>query len=150
MNLEQIPDFLLEMSRQINTQDNRITADPIWMVCYDKEHITADGFEEYIQWVDRDNEHHVICNNEDCSNMPIYLKDHYPDWYNKFIVDNCIYGDCSADTEYFINYFDMDIHGYDLPSSIEKFYIVNFKKICISNTISSKTSHSPWAHNYWR
>ncbi len=31
-----IPDFLLEMSKQINTQDNRITAEPIWQVCYAK------------------------------------------------------------------------------------------------------------------
>jgi len=44
----EIPQFLLEMSEQINTQDNRITADPIWQVCYDKEHITAEGYESYI------------------------------------------------------------------------------------------------------
>ena len=45
----EIPDFLLKMSEQLNTQDNRITADPLWMVCYDKEYPTSEDYGEYYQ-----------------------------------------------------------------------------------------------------
>lgn len=44
-NIE-IPEFLLEMSHQLNTQDNRITADPIWQVRCKRWRVTADGFSD--------------------------------------------------------------------------------------------------------
>lgn len=47
----EIPKFLLEMSEQLNTQDNRITADPLFCVYYDEKVPTsedyADGHEYY-------------------------------------------------------------------------------------------------------
>ena len=61
-----IPDFLLEMSEQLNTQDNRITAEPIWQVCYDKEHVTADGYESYVTYGDiSSGEYELIFSTED-------------------------------------------------------------------------------------
>ncbi len=41
-----IPDFLLEMSDQINTQENRCTADPIWQVRCKRWRVTAEGYSD--------------------------------------------------------------------------------------------------------
>ena len=38
----EIPKFLLEMSKQMNDQDNRCTSEPVWVVCYDEWLTCAD------------------------------------------------------------------------------------------------------------
>jgi len=45
MDIE-IPEFLLEMSNQINTQDNRCTADPIWQVMCKRTRPTAEDYSD--------------------------------------------------------------------------------------------------------
>ncbi|EGR2446752.1 TPA: DNA N-6-adenine-methyltransferase [Vibrio cholerae] len=45
MNIE-IPDFLIEMSKQMHEQNNRITADPIWQVRHKQYLVTEQGYNE--------------------------------------------------------------------------------------------------------
>lgn len=67
MNIE-IPDFLLEMSKQMHEQDNRITADPIWMVCYDDYLPTKEDYADKTQLIyGRDDPYIVIDDTENCS-----------------------------------------------------------------------------------
>lgn len=68
----EIPDFLIEMSKQMHEQNNRITADPIWMVCYDKKHITANGYEDFIEFIDIKGEYEIIYSTEDDSLAEAY------------------------------------------------------------------------------
>ena len=83
-----IPSFLLEMSKQINTQDNRITAEPIWQVCYDKEHVTADGYENYVTYGDiNDGEYSLIFSSESGSYAD---NDHATDWLMEHKPDFCM------------------------------------------------------------
>lgn len=83
--MKEIPEFLIEMSKQMNTQDNRITADPIWMVCYDKAHITAEGYEDYIEYATNDGDYSTIYSTEDGTLADEdfakrELIENYPEW----------------------------------------------------------------------
>lgn len=42
----EIPEFLLEMSKQMNEQDSRGASNPIWVVCYDDYLATTDEINE--------------------------------------------------------------------------------------------------------
>ena len=42
----EIPDFLIEMSERLNTQDNRLTAHPLFEVRYKQHLITEEGYNE--------------------------------------------------------------------------------------------------------
>lgn len=112
--MTKIPEFLLEMSKQINTQDNRITADPLWMVCYDKEYPTSEDHSEFYQWLDYENEYHVIyCSKTSETNesdiMQEYMKEYYQEWCNENLFDD------DGDEEV----FDVDLHASYLPKHIE-------------------------------
>lgn len=51
----EIPDFVMEMSKQINEQDNRCTSDPIYQVRCKRFLITKEGYNEHhIEVIDTD------------------------------------------------------------------------------------------------
>jgi len=90
--MDKLPDFLIEMSKQINTQDNRITADPLWMVCYDKEYPTSEDYGEYYQLLDCENEYHVIycsknTDGDESESVKEYMREHYENWFNDNLLD---------------------------------------------------------------
>jgi len=114
-----IPGFLLEMSKQINTQDNRITADPLWMVCYDKEYPTSEDYGDHYEWVDCNNEYHVIyksnSDDDETDEMRSYLVDHNGNWVEQYL-DN--HGE-----EDLNECFSMSYNDDELPSGIEKIWL---------------------------
>lgn len=93
----EIPSFLLEMSEQLNTQDNRITAEPIWQVCYDKEHVTADGYESYVTYGDiSSGEYALIFSSEKGS---VADNDYAVEWLKERQPDFCeIWSDGSGES----------------------------------------------------
>lgn len=112
-----IPDFLIEMSKQINTQDNRITADPIWMVCYDKEYPTDEDYGDHYVWIDVDRDNHEIYHSKhdegDESKVILeYMEECYEDWFETF----------SKELKENEEEFDIDIHDDDLPKGIERIW----------------------------
>jgi len=75
----ELPKFLLEMSKQLNEQDNRCTADPIWVVCYDEWLTCANdrGDKEVIIICDESGG----CKQFDCvDEVTEWLSENYPDW----------------------------------------------------------------------
>lgn len=118
-----IPEFLLEMSKQINTQDNRITADPLWMICYDKKEITAEGYEQFIEYAVNDNDHDIVFSTEydspaDNKYALEYIKENYPEYCAKWEDDNeAPFEDFNFEAE------------WDLPKDIEKYYMTKRQKI---------------------
>lgn len=49
-----IPDFLTEMSKQLNMQSNRCTADPVWQVRCKRTRITSEDQTDRFQLIDHD------------------------------------------------------------------------------------------------
>lgn len=121
MNIE-IPDFLIEMSKQINEQDNRLTADPVWVVCYDEDVTCADGR--------GDKEVYLI--HGDCSPTEIerydddgvikYLLENDSEWVDEWCKNN------SEEDEPFIfeEEFMLEFNEDELP---ENFEIVSMQTI---------------------
>ena len=69
MNIE-IPNFLIEMSKQLNEQDNRCTADPIWVVCHD----------DWLTCADDSGDECIECGTEDHAEIFEHLKEYHEDW----------------------------------------------------------------------
>lgn len=113
-----IPKFLLEMSTQLNTQDNRITAHPIWLVCYDKEYPTSEDHADHYEWADCSDEYHVIykSNSDQVENQEMikYFSEYKEEWIKETLQDHG-----QDDINECIIDFDYD----DVPSGIEKIWL---------------------------
>jgi len=120
----EIPKFLSEMSQQMREQDNRITASPIWMVCYDKARVTAEGYEEYIEYAVFDEDYIVVYSTEDGSladndSAKEYLQEYHPAWCHKWCEEN------ESDFDSFV--FEDEV--YDLPEEINTYHMVREREI---------------------
>ena len=123
--LKQLPDFLLEMSKQMNVEDVRSTSCPIWLVCYDKEHAVPEGYGEYRQWIDSENDYHVICSGYDTKLFEAYIKENHQSFIGKFVEMHKEWydvGEGLSDGDYFDQNFCGDLFdAEDLPDGIEIF-----------------------------
>lgn len=119
-----IPKFLIDMSEQLNTQDNRITADPIWMVCYDKKHVTADGYHQFTEYAVNDGDYRIVFSTEEGS-----LADNKH--ASEFLIENhpefCQDWEKSSQEDFDCFNFENEI--YDLPKGIEEFHMIRRQEI---------------------
>lgn len=130
MKLE-IPDFLIEMSKQMHEQDNRITAEPIWQVRCKRYLVTEQGYSE----------HHWELHSPDSEGRPIYstspgfdnqeaaeeLLELEPDWCQEWIAnEQDIYigdhGDYKGIADAFKSCFDFE-DCEDWPDDWTKIYL---------------------------
>lgn len=56
----ELPEFLIEMSKQLDEQDNRITADPIWQVRCRRFRPTAEGYSDTFHIMDTENDYELV------------------------------------------------------------------------------------------
>ncbi len=128
MNTMEIPDFLLEMSEQINTQENHATAEPIWQVCYNKWLTCADGRGDKIIILLYDGDEYF--NFEDSFDFCRHINEEYidnPELFKEFLKIN------EADSEFKI--FNYEWYGLpelkyffdDLP--FESIELIEMQKI---------------------
>jgi len=116
LNIE-IPDFLLEMSKQMSEQPNRSTAHPFWQVRCKRYIITEAGYDEH-HWELIDEEFGVIYrsdSDEDCNTI---LLERYPEFCSRWKKLN---GD------YFLEEFEVDYDG--LPRGVTKVYLQEIEEI---------------------
>lgn len=123
----EIPKFLTEMSEQMNNEDNRCTADPIWMVCHDNWLTCADDRGDKEIFLICDDGEHKECDSE--SEVLSYFHDHHCDWVTSIKADlfenDCLCDDYGSFEEYVeSDDFELDLEygDYDYPNglSIEK------------------------------
>lgn len=79
----EIPDFILELSKQLNEQPSRCTAHPFYQVRCKRLYVTEEGYNSEL-FVVQDNEGKVWQYGEDESKLAEYLFDNYPDWLFDF------------------------------------------------------------------
>lgn len=129
MNIE-IPNFLIEMSEQLNTQDNRITADPIWMICYDKPYITEEGHHSYTEYATTHDDYNLIYSDEkgslaDNEHAIQHLIEYYPSFCDQWEEDNALP----------IDDFCIETHSDYLPDDIQIFHMnktMHIVKACLT------------------
>lgn len=122
----EIPQFLIEMSNQLNKQDSRLTADPMFEVRYKNYLVTEEGYNES-HW-------EIICDSgytlyhseksEGYDDLASYLYQNESDWCDAWVSYNDL-SDVQVGervfTELFNEHFDPDID--DLPSDVKKLHM---------------------------
>lgn len=111
----EIPKFLLEISDQMNNEDNRCTADPIWMVCHDNWLTCAEGRGDKVVLLLQDDDYYLECDDADHTEIFEYLKERYPDWCMQFIAE---YDDEEDNIDELSSYLDLSDAFIKLPSDI--------------------------------
>lgn len=132
-----IPEFLLEMSKQMNEQPNRCTSHPFWQVRCKRYLVTEEGYNE---------SHWEICDIEDGTTLYHSEKDDsYQDLFN-YLIENqqswlkewaSDYGlmdieqideDCIDDlSDAFESYFDPE--WQDMPETLKKFHMQEIEEV---------------------
>lgn len=93
----QIPEFLLEMSKQMHEQDNRITAEPIFQVRYKKYLVTAEGYNEsHYEIVDCDGSTVYHSAKDNWAELEEYLLEHHEEWCIDWAENNL---DCDDEAD---------------------------------------------------
>jgi hypothetical protein len=116
----EIPEFLIEMSKQMHVQPSRATADPIWQVRCKSYIVTAPGYNE---------SHWILCDDDgefyrsDIDNgirAAEYFKDNYEEWFTEKLqeIKEDAFFDDMDDFEIFADEFDYDFE--DLPDGVSR------------------------------
>ena len=115
----EIPDFLKEMSKQMNEQNNRCTADPLFEVRYKTSLVTESGYNEsHFEIMDEEGRTlHHSGKDSDYGGLAEHLVEHHQGWCISWCEDHDIELKEGAFTEYFPCDFDPDIE--DLPGEIK-------------------------------
>lgn len=130
MNLtSELPDFLIEMSKQINSQNNRMTADPLFEVRYKASLVTESGYNESHFEIFCD-EGYTLYHSEKSKNydeLAEYLFEYENEWCVSFMedigeeMDDNDYLTDSDFCQFFNDEFNPDLH--DLPSEMKKLHM---------------------------
>jgi hypothetical protein len=107
------PKFLLEMSEQLNTQDNRMTADPLFCVYYDEKVPTSEDYAEGYEYIGEDG---VI---GDFEELKAFLDDYHHDFVLNAVVD--------LESDDFEDFTEDDLDCDELPNGVFKGYYLKKK-----------------------
>ena len=125
----EIPKFLTEMSEQMNNEDNRCTADPIWMVCHDNWLTCAD---------DRgDKEVFLVCGDGEYAEFDTeeevieYLIDHCNEWVIEYLSKETN----GAEVDELGEYFDIEADCAHWPNGF------SVEKICMQKEMKVINAH---------
>lgn len=120
----EIPEFLTEMSKQLNTQSNRCTADPVWQVRCKRTRVTSSDYSDIFEIVDRDGDYSLVATNKDDEevNQQIinYLEcdsNDLPVMFEKWVDQQEELNSGDEKIEYFLEHFDCqsdELEGFDL------------------------------------
>lgn len=136
----EIPKFLTEMSEQMNNEDNRCTADPIWMVCYDNWLTCADGRGDKEIYLINNDCSYTECDDE--SEVLTYLHEHHGEWVNSIKItkyeDDCLCDDYDSFEQYLESddfELDLEYNDYDYPDDL------TIEKLCMQKEMKVVNSH---------
>lgn len=123
-----IPDFLIKMSKQLNEQNNRMTADPMFEVRYKTSLVTECGYNES-HWEIFCDSGHTLYHSEKSENLDdlaSYLFQNESDWCKEWICENDLTDvelDEFAFIELFNEHFDIDYNADELPDDVKKLHM---------------------------
>jgi len=122
-----VPQFLLEMSKQLNEQDSRYTSDPLFEVRYKKHLVTEAGYNES-HWEILDGDGQTLYHSEkseDYSEIAEHVFENNEQWSSSFWGDyeETRFLDCTKAEfiECFNDHFDSD--WCDLPDDLVKLHM---------------------------
>jgi len=119
----EIPEFLLEMSKQMNEQPNRCTSHPFWQVRCKRAITCCEGREEFWRIVDAGDEYNEIYDSRECNTeeFVIYMRDNYPDWVIDWQDNN--------DMEFNADNFSVEDYESELPMGYDELEKIPMQEI---------------------
>jgi hypothetical protein len=130
-----IPDFLLEMSKNINTQDNRITADPLFCVYYDEKIPTAPDYADGEEYYYSDGDYTEI--GSDALDLVQWIVENDEDFISSFKSYDHERDDYESQQEYFMECYHPEEDGY--PEGVDRFYYL-YKKVFVKAALTEKSA----------
>lgn len=129
----EIPDWLIEMSEQMSTDEKRLTAFPFWQVRNNVYLITEEGYNEHHWEIVDTNEGITLFHSErddDFEELASDLYDHNDGWCEKWCSDNDFELGSEED---FINLFNENFNAEydseDLPEGYKKFHMQEVEEV---------------------
>lgn len=131
MSSREIPEFLIKLSKQMNSDPKRMTAHPLWQVRTTEFIVTEQGYNEH-HWEVIDDECGVVyrSDNGDLCELAKFLEDDYPDYFSGVIDD---YRDGEepdfdvSEIDEFVSAFDIDFE--DLPDGLNRIYVQEVERV---------------------
>lgn len=124
--MTKIPEFLIEMSKEMHTQPGRCTSDPIWQVRNYKYLITKEGYDDH-HW-ELCNDEGVVYRSDKNGDVEEFLLSEYPEWCAEWCEHN---GDCKD----FIEEFDIEYEA--LPDGLEKVSVQEIEEVLTTHLTES-------------
>lgn len=112
-----IPEFLLEISKQMNEQENRLTSHPFWQVRCKRFLITEEGYNEH-HWILCDDDGEFYRSDMDGFSPAEALMERYPEFCKTW---------AEANQEDFLEGFDPELD--DLPDSVRKIHMQEVEEV---------------------
>jgi len=152
--MTEIPEFLLEMSRQINEQSNRSTAEPIYQVRQKEYLITQQDYNEHhFELVDDEGGVIYSSDTKSPSNSQDWLAnltDDYPEWCEIWMTQHHCFDD-ETDVEAFLrDHFNLDDGDDEYPEGVRKVFLQETEKViksCLTEA-DAKAFISRKSHDY--
>ena len=119
----ELPSFLIEMSKQINEQGNRMTSEPIFQVRCDRYITCAEDREDYWSIVDTGNEYSEIYRSDECDADYFfsYMRDNYSEWVEEW--------ESNEDEEFNSGNFDIEGSFLELPDGYDELEVIPMQRI---------------------
>ena len=132
MNVE-IPDWLIEMSKQMSSDEKRGTAFPFWQVRNKVYLITEEGYSEHHFEIVNTEEGIVLYRSDtdiSFSDLAIDLYESEPDWCNGWLTEKDIeIFEGKNFEDVFNESFDPELDCDDLPDGYKKFYMQEVEEV---------------------
>ena len=113
----EIPEFLIEMSKQLNTQDNRITAEPIFNVQYTKWLTCADDRGDKTVVFISDGGEYTEFEMDDISGFCKYFSEYHSEWLAEVLKNED--GDFQCLEEEIGDLNEINWVSFDWPESVD-------------------------------
>ena len=132
---KQIPEFLIQMSKQMKEQPNRATSDPFWQVRCKRYMVTQEGY----------NEHHWELHSADSEGWPDYstnpnydnvaasedFEENNKQWCKDWIAEN-VDDECVGEDSAFTDFFNFEEHkdcGEEWPDGYSIIHLQEYEDI---------------------
>jgi hypothetical protein len=122
--MHNIPQFVIEMSKRMNSDDNRCTSHPFWQVRHKSYLVTEEGYNEHHRELVGD-EGAVYSDLQPLAELHAYLIENHEDWCKSWASEN--HEEFEDYKEALYDYFDMD--SWDWPEDLKVIYMQEIEEI---------------------
>ncbi len=118
----EIPDFILELSNQLNNQPSRCTAHPFYQVRCKRAYVTQDGYNSEFFVVYSEDSEQYQSNKDDQEYFAQYLCENYSEWLADTFDDVEV-----IDVDFVLENFDFDCEN--LPDELTKLWMQEVEEV---------------------